>query len=226
VFIAPGIESWNAYGQKAGTGIAIAAEKFARIVAHFEIITKFVSGLQANFMFGTDADSGRNPVDLTISFINHFPNIFPGLAFPIAFGGTPMRAKLRAEGRLLALPPIFYINPLPTLRIKNYLTSEFFTYLISIFQAAVTPEMQFRRWLAPLPMAVRLSFFVRSLEILGYIHQLQAFLKELSANKELQQFNDGTSTIVPAYYYSLLDRRLGQYARLLTRAEMQWLTTD
>jgi hypothetical protein len=225
-FIAPGIESWNAYGQKAATGILAASEKFNRIVEHFELITKFVPGLQANFMFGTDADCGRNPVELTISFINRFPNIFPGLAFPIAFGGTPMRLTLRKEGRLLPLPPIFYVNPLPTLRIKNYALSEFFSHLIQIFQAAVAPAMLLRRWLAPLPMAVRLAYFVRSVEIRSYIRELQEFLRHLSADRELQQFNDGTSTIIPAYYHWIVERRLGRYAGLISRTETQMLTGD
>jgi hypothetical protein len=226
MFIAPGVESWNDFGQKAGTGLANASEKFHRITTHFEMISRYVPSLQANFMFGNDADDGRVPVDLTISFISRFPNVFPGLAFPIAFGGTPLRQKLRDSNRLFPLPPMFYVNPLPTFRIKNYSMSEFFSYLILIFRSAIAPQLQLSRLAAALPAAVRLAFFVRSLEIRAYVSELQAFLAQLSTDRELQLFNDGASNTIPAYYFRLLERRLGRYSNILSSSETRVVAAD
>ena len=59
LFVAPGVESWSDYSNKAGVGTKVGKEKLERLVAHFHEIHEFVPGIQANFLFGTSVDSAQ-----------------------------------------------------------------------------------------------------------------------------------------------------------------------
>ena len=58
VFVAPGVESWYDYGNKAAAGEKHGRDKLEYVVGKFQQIRRHVSGLQANFLFGTDHDQG------------------------------------------------------------------------------------------------------------------------------------------------------------------------
>lgn len=219
IFIAPGVESWSGYGRKTGTAAMDASTKFSRIVDHFALISRYVPGLQANFLFGSDVDRAAEPARLTRDFIRQFPNIFPGIAVPIAFGGIPMRAALRQERRLLPLPACYYVDPLPTYRFKHYRMDEFFKHLIAIFREAANPKMAVRRMLQPISLPIRLSYLVRTLELRRHIALLESFSRVLAEDKVVASFNNSGTGMVPPYYDRVLDRRLGRYAGLLTRQE-------
>lgn len=226
IYIAPGVESWFDYGKKAGTIAADASTKFRHIVDQFELIGGFVPGLQANFLFGTDADNGCEPAELTKSFIRKFPNVFPGVAFPIAFGGIPLRETLRQQGRLLPLPSCYYMDPIPTFRFKNYRFDEFFGHLISIFREAVSAQMLWNRMRARLPMTIRLAYLVRSIEIRRYIDYLQEFRRVLKEDRSVGAFNEANNSMIPAYYDFLLNGRLGRYADLLGQRDRHELVPE
>lgn len=223
IHIAPGVESRGDHGNKAGTGRSAPAEKFKRAVAHFELISSFVPGLAANSMFGTDVDAGRGPLDLTVAFIDRFPNLFPGLAFPIAYGATPLRERLAREGRPLPLPPMFYFNPVPTLRIKNYAPIEFFGHLADLFQASISPGLARRRMRAKIPLMARALHLLRTAETAAYVRTLRGFRDLLASDASVRLFNEGQTRAIPEAYHRFLDQRLGRYAPLLPRAEREAL---
>jgi hypothetical protein len=225
-YIAPGVESWGAYGKKAGTGTSGPRDKFERVAEHLALVARHIPGVQANFMFGTDSDSGREPVDLTIAFIRRFPDIFPGLGAPIAFGGTPMRERLRQEGRLLPLPPVYYFGTLPTLIPKHYEPEAFLRQLVEILRSVLEPASLGRRLRASLPFPVRVAHLLRCLQVDRYVRSLQAMLAALGKDPAVLSFNEGRRTAIPVYYDQLLDRRLGRYAALLSRADRQFVSAD
>ena len=105
VYVAPGVESWSDYANKAGTGAKRGADKLEQVVAHFQALSRHVPGLQANFLLGADVDRGREPVALTKAFIRRLPAIWPTINIPSPFGGTPLYDKLRADGRILETLP-------------------------------------------------------------------------------------------------------------------------
>jgi hypothetical protein len=226
IYVAPGIESWGDYNQKAGTGKSTALEKYDKLVAQFDLISQFVPGLQANFMFGCDSDEGQLPVDLTVAFIRRFPNVFPGITFPIAFGGTALRSSLRGQGRLLPLSPMYYFHPFPTLRFKNYSINEFFDGLIKLFSAALTWRMIGRRLTVNQPVSLRAANILRSVDLVPYINTLQNYKKVLNENTAVRAFYDGVSDAIPAYYDAVLDRRLGRYAHILGSRERHFISVD
>src|SRR4030095_12509491 len=93
IYVAPGVESWTGYSNKSGVGRSLGEVKLASVVEHFQELHRYVPGLQANFLFGTDDDQGDEPVELTRRFIGRLPFVWPPLNHPIPFGGTPMNYR-------------------------------------------------------------------------------------------------------------------------------------
>jgi hypothetical protein len=221
VYIAPGVESWADYANKSATGQSRGHEKLKKVVEHFELIAQFVPGLQANFLFGTDADRSYEPVELTKHFIERFPNVFPGLAIPIAFGGTPMRESLKSQRRLVDLPPIFYFNPVMTARPKNYDPITFYKLLIELFETTVSPAMLKKRMTAKVPWKIKLSFVLRTMDLAAYLRDLRQFAQLLQSERSFHDFHEGKAGKIPDYYQHRLDRRLGVFSELLAGKERE-----
>ena len=93
-YIVPGIESWTAYSNKVGTGTKIAPrQKLENVIEQFNIIRHYVTGIQANFMFGLDVDIGDEPTELTKEFALRVPFVMPNFNIPVPFGNTPLFEK-------------------------------------------------------------------------------------------------------------------------------------
>ena len=68
-YVAPGIEFWEDYSNKAGSGSKMGRAKLEHIVRDIDLINEYVPGIQTNHIFGTDGDKGSEPVDLTREFV-------------------------------------------------------------------------------------------------------------------------------------------------------------
>ncbi len=100
-YVAPGVESWTAYSNKSGTGLAASArQKLDQVVEHFKLIHEYVPGIQANFIFGLDGDEGNEPVELTKEFMSRAPFVWPTVNIPVPFGATPLYDQDLDEGRI------------------------------------------------------------------------------------------------------------------------------
>jgi hypothetical protein len=226
VFVAPGVESWSDYGAKAGTGRRTRHAKLEHVVAQFDVIAAHIPEVQANFMFGNEADSGEEPIELTREFIRLRPRICPVISYPLAYGGTLLRETLRLEGRLLPLPSIYYFTPLPSFRVKHYAPAAFYAGLISLLQASVAARVVATRLAACDGVAMRLMHLLRAFAINAYVRELRAFLSVLRTDSSVARFADGTNASVPAYFDRLLDSRLGRYAVLLAEPARHQLCAD
>jgi radical SAM superfamily enzyme YgiQ (UPF0313 family) len=121
IAIAPGIESWTGYSNKAGVRTSTGWEKMNQLAEQMQIIQEHVPYIQANFILGLDTDAGDEPFELTKEFLRRTPYLFPTLNMPVAFGGTPLHRSLLQEGRILKVVPFsFYWTPYLTLILKNY----------------------------------------------------------------------------------------------------------
>ncbi len=121
VMVAPGVESWTDYWNKAGLGRAGGEDKVDRIAEHFGQLAENVPYLQANFMFGLDTDRGDAPVELTKRFMDRTPSVWPTINIPVPFGGTPLHDELTAAGRILTTMPFsFYYAPYLVTTLKHY----------------------------------------------------------------------------------------------------------
>jgi hypothetical protein len=106
---------WLAYSNKVGAGsVTTSQEKLERVIEQFNNLRPNVTGIQANFIFGLDADMGDEPIELTKEFASRIPFVMPNFNIPVPFGSTPLYEKYLREDRLLAtLPFTFLLHAVP-----------------------------------------------------------------------------------------------------------------
>jgi hypothetical protein len=221
VYVAPGVESWDDYSNKAGVGAKRGAAKLEEVVAHFRLLGRHVPGMQANFLFGADSDRGREPVELTKGFIRRLPLVWPTINIPTPFGATPLYARYLAEGRIIKpLPFAFYYNPYLAITLKHYDPVEYYDHLIDMHELIVSTRMMAARLLIRSRTAIR---FIHALRAFAARVELAAFRRmraRLVGDPALRAFHDGRSDRLPAFYRAELRRRLGRYAELLSDADL------
>jgi hypothetical protein len=147
LFIAPGIESWGNYSNKAGAGARVGREKLGIVVEHFRELRQYVPGLQANFLFGTDADEGDEPAQLTKEFIHDVPFVWPTVNIPTPFGNTPLYDRALANHQILESMPFgFYYTPFLVTTMSRYRPVEVYDKLIDIYSMMTSRAMLARRF--------------------------------------------------------------------------------
>lgn len=219
-YVAPGVESWIEFGNKAGVGSLQGRDKLDAIVAHFKELHEFVPGLQANFIFGFDTDAGTAPFDLTREFARRVPFAWPNINILTPYGGTPLFDRLHKEGRLLnALPLMFYCSPYVTYRARNYDALSFYDNLINLYRELLSPRMVMRRTAAESGFIIQLSRVLQTWAAHNELTEMRRIRDRLKWDKELRAFHDGASDKLPEYYNEQFDLRLGRFAKVLTRDE-------
>jgi hypothetical protein len=146
-YIIPGIESWTAYSNKIGAGSIITPrQKLDKVIEQFNIIRPYVTGIQANFIFGMDVDIGDEPIELTKEFASQVPFVMPNFNIPVPFGNTPLYERYLSEGRILtAMPFTFYYMPYLVYTLKNYSPVVFYERLIDMVSYISSGSMLLKR---------------------------------------------------------------------------------
>jgi radical SAM superfamily enzyme YgiQ (UPF0313 family) len=220
-YIAPGVESWAAYSNKAGVGAKRGSDKLEEVVNHFEAIHQYVPGLQANFIFGADDDHGEEPVELTKDFIRRAPFVFPTINIPTPFGGTPLFDRYLAEGRVLrSMPFAFYYNPYLVITLRHYEPADYYRHLIDIYATATSVSAVARRAKVRSPTALRFVHELRGFALRREMKEFERLRRRLLTDRSFLAFHEGRSTDLPAYYRHLLSDRLGPYASLLSEQDL------
>jgi radical SAM superfamily enzyme YgiQ (UPF0313 family) len=220
IYVAPGIESWHDYANKAGAGGATGSAKLARLVAHFGELHAHGMGLQANFMLGTDADRGDEPVELTKEFIRRLPFVWPTVNVPTPFGNTPLYDRYLAEGRILrAMPFTFYYTPFLVTTLRHYAPADYYQKLADVYAVMTSSEMLRRRLRTPESVGQR---FLHAVRTFGMRQDLAAFRTlggMLRSDARLRAFHEGQAVELPDLYHREYERKLGSYASLLSRTD-------
>ena len=220
VYVAPGVESWESYSQKAGVGSTVGREKLERLVTHFEEIGEHVRGLQANFIFGSDVDRGDEPVELTSEFMRRLPFVWPTINIPTPFGGTPLYDRYLAEGRVLrAMPFSFYYTPYLVTTLANYSPSEYYDKLTHLYSVMASGRMMVSRMFTDGSPALRTLHVLRSLAMKKFVAAFRHVGRLLRTDREFRSFHEGRSGTLPDYYRGIYEKRLGAYASLLSAEE-------
>lgn len=220
LYVAPGVESWADYSNKTGTGARRGREKLERVVEHFSLLWRHFEGLQANFVFGTHADSGREPVELTREFIRRTPRVWPGLNIPVPIGGTPLFEKYLTEGRILrSMPFAFYFLPYLTIVPVNYHPKAYYDHIIEIFEEITSPRMWMKRLTNGAHPVIRFIHALQAWAAHQELAGLRHLRRRLDTDDEVLAFHEGRTQTLPAFYHHEFERRLGSYAQLLTRDE-------
>ena len=223
VFIAPGIESWVDYSNKSAVGNKRGRDKVEQVVDHLKTLARHIRGIQANMLFGGDADAGAEPVALTKEFISRVPEAWPTLNIPCPFGGTPLYDRLYREGRILhAMPFALYYNPYLVTVPKHYDAVSFYDHYIEICETAVSWSMLWRRLRVRTGSAIRgvnvARHFGLKADLTSRSHRIRAML---ASNAALRVFHEGRSDELPEFYRGVLNERLGRYAELFSDGELR-----
>jgi hypothetical protein len=220
VYVAPGVESWQNYSNKAGVGTSVGREKLEQLVAHFEELGDHVVGLQANFIFGSDVDRGAEPVELTKEFMRRLPFVWPTVNIPTPFGGTPLYDKYLAQGRILrSMPFSFYYTPYLVTTLENYHPIEYYEKLADLYSVMTSDRMMMNRLFTQGPPALRLLHVLRSLAMRQFLRAFRRLGKMLRTDLAFREFHEGRSGTLPDFYRRVYEKKLGDYASLLSPAE-------
>jgi hypothetical protein len=220
VYVAPGVESWQEYSNKAGVGNRVGRDKLERLVAHFTELGAYVVGLQANFIFGSDVDRGDEPVELTKEFMRRLPFVWPTVNIPTPFGGTPLYDKYLAQGRILRTMPFsFYYTPFLVTTLEHYNPSEYYEKLAEMYSVMTSGRMVISRMFTDAPPALRMLHVLRSLAMKKFLAAFRRIRGMLRNDLSFRAFHEGRSEQLPDYYRHVYERKLGDYASLLSPAE-------
>jgi len=220
VYVAPGIESWQAYSEKVGVGKSVGRERLENLIARFGELRDHVVGLQANFMFGTDVDSGDEPVELTKEFMRRLPFVWPTINIPTPFGGTPLYDRCLGEGRILrSMPFSFYYTPYLVTTLKHYHPTEYYEKLGEMYSVMTSSAMIASRLFTEAPPVLRMLHVLRSLAMKKFLYAFRRIRDMLRTYRQFRAFHEGRSIALPDYYRRVYERKLGDYASLLSPAE-------
>jgi hypothetical protein len=222
IYVAPGVESWTDYSNKAGVGRSTGQEKLESVIEHFEELHRYVPGLQANFLFGTDGDQGEEPVELTREFIRRLPFVWPTLNIPVPFGGTPLYDRFLAEDRILAeVPFAFYYMPYMVIRPRHYDPLSYYDLLIRIYRTVASSQLLLRRLRGARSRSLQMLHVLRTVGTRSELGRLRALRARIAGDPELLAFLEGRSRRLPAFYREGLNARLGAYAELLSEGDLR-----
>jgi radical SAM superfamily enzyme YgiQ (UPF0313 family) len=220
VYVAPGVESWQEYTNKVGLGNTVGRNRLERLVERFGELRDHVVGLQANFIFGTEVDRGDEPVELTKEFMRRLPFVWPTINIPTPFGGTPLYDRCLAEGRILrSMPFSFYYTPYLVTKLENYHTLEYYEKLADMYSVMTSGAMIMNRMFTHAPLALRMLHVLRSLAMMKFLAAFRRIRHMLKTDLRFRAFHEGRSAVLPDYYHRVYERKLGDYAALLSPAE-------
>ena len=221
-YIAPGIESWIDYSNKSGVGNKRGRDKVDQVVDHLKTLARHVNGIQVNMLFGGDSDTGVEPVELTKEFIERMPEAWPAVNIPCPFGGTPLYDQLRGGGRILrSMPFALYYNPYLVITPLNYDPLSFYGHYIDIYETVTSMSMLWGRLQVRTHPAVHFMNVVRHLGVRETVIKVSRHIRAmLASDAGFRAFHEGRSDDLPEFYRRLLNRRLGQYAELLSDEDL------
>jgi hypothetical protein len=191
-----------------------------KVVEQLNNIHPYVSGIQANFIFGLDVDMGEEPIKLTKEFASRVPYVMPNFNIPVPFGNTPLYEKYRNENRLLtAMPFSFYYMPYLVFVLKNYDAPTFYKKLIELISFVSSGTMLVQR-LKSSPTTFSAGYnFVKALGNRQMIGRLNEILTLLNTDAQFRAFHDHKTDILPEFYHRQYERLLGPYSGLISREE-------
>jgi hypothetical protein len=220
MYVAPGIESWSNYSNKAGVSTVTGLRKVMRVSEHLQELHEYVPGIQVNLIFGLDADEGDEPVELTKEFLTRTPFAWPVINIPVPFGATPLYDDYLRNGRILTQMPLaFYYSPYLVTTLKGYDPVTYYRKLIEMSAHAATRRMFRRRLLSTPSWPLRLLHTVRTLGMRHRIRELESVLNMLTSDPQFLKFHEGTAQVLPEFYHRQYERLLGPYTQLISRAE-------
>lgn len=220
-YIIPGIESWTAYSNKVGVGTSTKPyDKLCKVIEQLNTIRPYVTGIQANLIFGLDIDDGNESIELTKEFAIRVPFAMPNFNIPVPFGNTPLYKKYTDEDRILtSMPFTFYYMPYLVYRLKNYEAATFYEKLIDLISYVSSEKILFNRIRHSHTLFAAGYNMVKTLGNRQMIGRLREILQLLNTDPHFRNFHAHKIDVLPEFYHRRYEEMLGPYATLMSRDE-------
>ncbi|MCZ6915277.1 MAG: radical SAM protein [Gemmatimonadetes bacterium] len=223
--ILPGIESWYDLGNKSKTGARKGEEKVQQVSDHINMILEYVPYVQANFVLGLDCDEGDEPFELTKTFIDKTPAVFPGYSLLSAFGeAAPLNLELQRDGRVLPFPFHFLNNHhAMNVRPKNYEWRDFYDHVIDLTEYSFSWRTIGRRFRSQGPSIPGWMNVLRAVssEGFGRIKYYRMIRGLLDTDASMKRFFEGETTEVPEFFVNRIKNDLGDFWDYLPEGAME-----
>jgi hypothetical protein len=216
-YVAPSLESWSSYGDKAGASRRVGEAKLAATIEEVREIGAHVPGVQINMIYGLDEDGdGREHAALTRRFVAALPEVFVTATIAMPYGGTELHERLMREGRILRGMPLAlsYMPHLATVPVTGDART-LYDQLIAFFEQASSWSLLRRRLTSRLPLGLKALHGLRSQHARARLRTLRAIRHELEADSQLAAFHRGERVPTPARYREAALTIAGPYASLL-----------
>ncbi|HEB58606.1 MAG TPA: radical SAM protein [Gammaproteobacteria bacterium] len=221
LYIAPGVESWSDFSNKSGKVRATGRDKMEQVVGHFEMMRRHVPGFQVNFVFGTDADQGRAPVELTSEFIRRVPYAWPGISIPTPFGDTGIFTEYLEQNRVLTqMPFALYYKPYLNFIPLHYGAMEYYESLMEILSSIVSLRGALSRLTTRNLLRIKGIHMVQLTGVYHDLRRVRELYRLLKGDALLRRFHEGLPMKLPAVYEARTWERLGRYAELFQLADL------
>jgi hypothetical protein len=222
--ILPGIESWYDLGNKSKTRQK-GMDKVRQVADHVNMILRYIPYIQTNFVLGLDGDMGREPFELTKTFIDLAPGAFPAYSLLSAFGrAAPVNLDYQRAGRVLPFPFHFLNNNhAMNVRPKHYSWPEFYDGLIDVTSYSFSWRAIARRVPATQLAIPKWMNFVRAVssEGFGRVKYHTTIRKLLVTDRSVRDYMEGETTVLPAFYASRIRSELGPMYEHLPEGAIQ-----
>jgi radical SAM superfamily enzyme YgiQ (UPF0313 family) len=215
----PGVESWFALGNKAGTGARRGMDKVRQVSEQVNLILRYVPYVQTNFVLGLDTDEGEESFELTKRFLDLTPGAFPGYSLLTAFGqASPLNLDYQRAGRVLPFPFHFLNNnQAMNVRPRDCSWPDFYDRVIDLTRYSFSSGALLRRFRATAGLASRWMNLLRALSTEGFgrLSYHRAIRRRLDADRQLRRYFEQETTELPRFFVNLVRRDLGSLWRWL-----------
>jgi hypothetical protein len=222
-WMAPGVESWRGYDTKLGVSDQSPWQKVGEVSDRLNMIDRYMSVVQVNFIFGLDHDEGAEPFELTKEFIRRTPGIYPNFQILSVFGdNTPLGKRLLEAGRVIPLPHLLLDGSLASnVVFENYPPAEFYARLADLTDYSFSMRSSIRRYTQSTELLARGFIFLKTFfKISGSYYWDLA--QKIEKDDEFRAFFSGESETPPLEYQRALERGLGGFSEWLpTKADYE-----
>jgi hypothetical protein len=224
----PGVESWFDCNNKSKQQSKFGLNKVRSVAEHINLILDYIPYVQTNFIFGLDIDSGPLPFDLTKTFIDLVPGVYPNFSLLTDYGNSsPLSRQHQFENRVLDIPFSFLDGySAMNVKLKNYSDVEFYDYLIDLIQYAHSPHMIWRRFKTNKSRGTKWVNFLRSITSEKGVAMAKKYKKVrhlLTTDSEFNAFYAGENRVPPSFYTNTLKKELGPFCDSLPEKVLSYL---
>jgi hypothetical protein len=117
------------------------------------------------------------------------------------------------------MPFSFYYTPYLVTTLKNYHPIAYYEKLADMYSVMTSGAMIMNRLFTHAPPALRMLHVLRSLAMLKFLAAFRRIRNMLRTDLRFRAFHEGRSAALPDYYRRVYERKLGDYAALLSPAE-------